>query len=286
MAHETTQPNANFYPEAMERPIPLMDELRRIKSGYGDVPIDTSHERFNEPLVALADYGIAGQAYYSRPNAATGEPVPGVDPNQYLRRSVAETLAELNRLLQQPAVAEFFGGKVQFYVQDALRPVSLQRYLYEEVFPQLIRKQNPGISDDAMAERRQHLIAKPSEDPESPSPHATGGVFDGELRYTEDGPEHKVGDLVELGHVEGDTGERVHPDYFETHAPQTPQEELAQRNRRAFFAIMTGAAFGIETELQNNPTEWWHWGRGDQLSARVAGLPYAIYSFAESPQVA
>jgi len=44
---------------------------------------------------------------------------------------------------------------------------------------------------------------------------------------------------------------------------------------------MTGAAFGIETGFQNNPTEWWHWGRGDQLSVRLAGQDTAVYSLAE-----
>lgn len=273
-----------FYPEALEDPIPLMDDARRIKVGYGDVPIDHNSELYNEPLVALSDFGIAGQSYYSKPNPATIEAVPGVDPKLYLRQSVATTLAKLNRMLQQPQVTEFFGGKVELYVEDALRPLSLQRRLYEEVFPALIRKQNPGISEEAVAARRSQLSAIPSTDADRPSPHATGGAFDLSLRYSEDGPTHKAGDMVEIGHTDADTSERVNPDYFEQHAPQTPQEELAQRNRRAFYAILTGAAFGIETGFQNNPTEWWHWGRGDQLSARLAGQSKAVYSLAEPPK--
>jgi len=207
--------------------------------------------------------------------ASRTELVLGVDPNQYVRRSVAETLRQLNDSLGQPGITEFFGAPVALYIQDALRPVSLQEHLYNEVFPALIRAQNPSISDDELVERRSHLIAKPSHDAKRPSPHATGGAVDLELRFT------KTGESVALGHVDGDTSERVDPDYFETHVPQTSQDELARRNRRAFYAIMTGAAFGMDTGLTNNPTEWWHWGRGDQLSARVSGQEPAYYSFVE-----
>jgi hypothetical protein len=44
---------------------------------------------------------------------------------------------------------------------------------------------------------------------------------------------------------------------------------------------MIGAAFGVDTGLVNNPTEWWHWGRGDQLSEKVRGDEVAYYSLAE-----
>jgi len=87
--------------------------------------------------------------------------------------------------------------------------------------------------------------------------------------------------MVEMGRTDGDTSKRANPDYYEMHSPHTPQEVLALRNRRAFYAIMTGAAFAIDTGFQNNPTEWWHWGRGDQLSARMAGQVTAVYSLAE-----
>jgi len=278
---EAINSSVNFYPEALAQPIPIMDEARQNKIGYGDVPIDQANELYNEPVVALANLGISGQSYYSQPNAATVEPVPGVDPNQYLRRSVAVTLSELNKLLQRSEIVAFFGGRVEIYIEDALRPLSLQQHLYDDVFPALIRKQSPGISDEDLVERRSQLIAKPSNDASRPSPHATGGAFDLSLRYTEGGGGHAYGDMVEMGRTDGDTSERANPDYYEMHSPRTPQEALAFRNRRAFYAIMTGAAFGIETGFRNNPTEWWHWGRGDQLSARMAGQVTAVYSLAE-----
>jgi D-alanyl-D-alanine dipeptidase len=279
MSETVHSPEYKFSAEAMNAPIPDMTELRRIKTGYYDVPIDTSNELFNEPVVSLSRVGVAGRSYYSKPNPATGEAVPGVDPEQYLRASVAEKVKLINDLLKQPAVTAFFGRPVGLYVMDALRPITLQHKLYNEVLPRLIRQQYPGISDDDMAARRDTLIAKPSDDPMQPPPHTTGGVLDVELRYldergavTEDRPEYGID--------HNDKSERTFPDYYELHAPSNDSERLAQRNRRAFYSIMTGSAFGIETGFVNNPTEWWHWGTGDQLSARVSGKESAVYSFA------
>lgn len=279
-----TQPetsSANFYPEALKAPVPNMDEARQNKVGYQSVPIDLANKLFDEPLIKLSELGIAGQSYYSHPNAATGDAVEGVEPDQHLRASVAQTLAMLNDLLRHPSIGEFFGGAVELYVEEALRPISLQEHLYDTVFPELIRKQNPSMSEDEVAERRDQLSAQPSHDPTRPSPHATGGAFDIKLRYTEDGEQYKAGDDIEMGHQDADTSARVNPDYYETHVPNSERELMGQANRRAFYAIMTGAAFGTETGFVNNPTEWWHWGRGDQLSARVAGEAMAAYSFAE-----
>lgn len=261
-------------------PVPLMEELRQRKQGYNSLPIDTAHPLYGEPVVELSDYGIAGQAYYSRPNAATGVAVDGVDPELYLRKSVAETLAKINASLANPAITEFFGSEIELWVEDALRPVALQKRLYEEVFPKLIHGQNYGISEQAMQKRRGQLIALPSYDPRRPSPHATGGAVDLSLRYKQASLGYVAGVTVELGHTDGDTSERANPDYYEQHQPQTETAQVAQRNRRALYAIMTGAALGFETALINNPTEWWHWGRGDQLSAQVEGQASAYYSFA------
>ena len=272
-------PERKFNLQALEAPIPPMVDLRRIKIGYYDVPIDTTHELFNEPLVSLSEMGVAGQSYYSKPNPSTGEALPGVDPEQYLRASVAEKVKQLNDLLKQPAVTEFFGRPVGLYVMDALRPITLQHKLYDEVLPNLIRQQYPDITDDDLAARRNTLIAKPSDDPTRPSPHSTGGVLDLELRYLDEN-----GDIteerIEYGIDHNDKSERTFPDFYELNEPANDTERLAQQYRRAFYNIMTGSAFGFETGFVNNPTEWWHWGIGDQLSARVSGKDSAMYSIA------
>jgi D-alanyl-D-alanine dipeptidase len=277
---ETLQlPERKFDIEALKAPVPDMTELRRIKVGYYDVPIDTTDALFDEPLVSLSEMGIAGRAYYSEPNESTGEAIPGVDPEQYLRVSVAQKVKFINDHLRQPAVTEFFGRPVGLYVRDALRPITLQHRLYHEVMPNLIREQYPGISDNDMGARRDTLIAKPSDDPTRPSPHSTGGVLDLELRYLDENG-NMTEERIEYGNDHKDKSERTFPDYYELHEPGNDKERLALRNRRAFYSIMTGSAFGIETGFVNNPTEWWHWGIGDQLSARVSGKGRAIYSIA------
>src|ERR1019366_4223058 len=130
-------------------------------------------------------------------------------------------------------------------------------------------------------ERRKDMIAIPSTDPNRPSPHATGGALDIGLRFKQSTPMFVEGSYVPMGHVDGDTSERINPDFFEQNAPENEVDRLAQRNRRAYYAIMIGSAFGIDTGFVNNPTEWWHWGKGDQLSAKVSDES-AYYSFANS----
>lgn len=267
--------------EALLLPVPNMDKLRELKKGYNELPIDNSHPKFNEPLVDIADYGLAGQAYYSRPNAATDQPVPGVPKNMYLRQSVAQTLATINTSLRNPIFTDFFGGEVELYVEDALRPVSLQTRLHDELIPALLRDNHPEMSDEDIAERIKDLIAVPSSDPNKPSPHATGGALDIILRYKQGTTGYVEGSQVPMGHSDADTSDRILPDYYELHDPQTDEDKQAQRNRRAYYAIMSGQAFGTDTGLVCNPTEWWHWGSGDQLAAKVRGDSEAYYSLAE-----
>lgn len=268
---------------ALLQPVPDMDELRERKKGYNKLPIDTTHSKFSEPIVGIADYGIAGQGYYSRLNATTGVAVPGAPSNLYLRKSIVEKLAKINTTLQNPVFSQFFGGKVELYVEDALRPVSLQIRLHDELIPALLRKNHPEMSDSEISERVKDIIAIPSSDPTKPSSHATGGALDIILRYKHLSPAYADGSNVPVGHFDGETSARINPDYFEQHTQQTDEKRQARRNRRAYYAIMTGAAFGVDTGLVNNPTEWWHWGIGDQLSAKVHGDSAAYYSLADSP---
>lgn len=267
--------------EALLQPVPNLDGLRERKKGYSELPIDTTHLKFNEPLVDIADYGLAGQAYYSRPNAATDQPVPGLSTNMYLRQSLAETLAKINTSLRNPIFTDFFGGEVELYVEDALRSVSLQTRLHDELIPALLRDNHPDMSDEEVGERIKDLIAVPSADPKKPSPHATGGALDIILRYKQDTMGYVEGSQVPMGHSDADISERILPDYFELHEPQSDEDERTQRNRRAYYAIMSGQAFGVDSGLVCNPTEWWHWGRGDQLSAKASGKEAAYYSLAE-----
>ncbi|MFY9228274.1 MAG: hypothetical protein WAO28_03030 [Candidatus Microsaccharimonas sp.] len=277
------------YAEAVfgfDQPVPDMTDALAAREGYRTkITIDTTHEKYNEPLVRLKDLDIPSQSYYSRPNEATGEPLPEVESDVWLRRSVALKIHELNQHLRDPSITEFFGGEVELYVEEGLRSVSTQKVLFYEAMPRLVREQHPEYSDEEVEKRVKQLAAEPTTDPNSPAPHATGGVFDIVLRYKqhphEDGTRPFVdGVAVPMDHFDGQTGPKTHIDYFERNEPKTADEKLAQRNRRAFYRIMTGEAFGIETGFTVTPTELWHWGIGDQLSAAVSGKP-AYYGIAE-----
>lgn len=271
--------------EALLRPVPDMSALRQRKQGYGDVLIDTASSLFAEPIVDIAQYGIAGQAYYSRPNTVTDTGLPEVPKALFLRESVAKTLAALNTALAQSAMTQFFGTRVELYVEDALRPVWLQARLHDELIPRLLRKQYPRITNAQLSARRNDIIAAPSVDPKRPSPHATGGAFDITIRHKQKSPLFVANSAIVMGHQDGEASERINPDYFEYTAPITQRDKQAQRHRRAFYAIMTGAAFNAPTGFTNNPTEWWHWDRGDQLWAKLNGKDAAYYSFASDQDV-
>lgn len=262
---------------ALSEPVPNLSIARSKKEYYRDYPIDNDTGLYNEKLVSVGDYGLAGQNYYSRLNVATGQAIIDIPKELFLRKSLAEKLADLNQRLNGKTVVDFFGGPVELYIEDAYRPYSLQKHLYEKVFPELIRQQNPAISDENLEARLNELIALPSNDAQHPSPHSTGGAVDIVLRYKQDTPDYVKGAEVPVGHVDGDTSKRVYPDYFELLKPQSDHDKLAQRNRRAFYAVMTGKAYGIDTGLQVNPTEWWHWSWGDQMWAKLRDEPSAFY---------
>ncbi len=259
-------------------PIPAMDTLRkRKKLGYESILITRSTAHYSEPLVEARDFGIAGQNYYSRPNATVAEALPGVPRFPMIRESVGETLSRINELLCSKAIALFFGGEVELYIEDGLRSTELQRRLFDIEVPQLLRRNEPSLSDDEIDRRKRDIIAAPSTDPNSPSPHSTGGAVDVVLRYRQESPLYVPDTNVWLGHRDGDTSLTIEPDYYENHPLETSEDELAQRNRRAFFAIMTGRAFATQTGLAVNPTEIWHWSKGDQLWALVTDAPNAYY---------
>lgn len=266
--------------DLLQSPVPDLSALRERKKGYGDVPIDTTSPLFAEPLVDISTYNIAGQAYYSRPNATTKVAVTEVPKTLLLRESIAKDLARINSWLKRPEITDFFQGNIELYVEDALRPIALQTQLHDVVIPRLLREQHPELTDEEVMRRVSDIIAIPSSDPKHPSPHTTGGAFDITLRYQQADLSFVPNSAIEMGHRDGEVGERINPDYFEYTKIVTEVDARARRNRRAFYAIMTGAAFNAPTGFMNNPTEWWHWGRGDQLSARIDGRNVAYYSSA------
>ena len=249
------------------KPIPNQNLLRQQKAstGYRHLPINSRHEKYNETIVSLRDYGVAGQSYYSRPNATTTDSVPGVSPETYTRKSVAEALQRINKVLSDPTIAALFGGAVELYVEEGLRSTDVQGQLYYTFIPDLITAQSPSLSGEEVASIRDQMIARPSNDG-SPSPHATGGAVDVRLRYKPEGewtPDYIPGSFIDMGHEDGEVSERTHPEYFETHSNA---QEQPSNNRRVLYNLMTQiGGFSV------NPSEWWHYDLGNQLHAMCSG---------------
>lgn len=262
----------------LQRPIPDMTD-RRARKDYRTYALDDQGARNQEPLVDIAEYGIAGQSYYSRKNVATQKPLKEVNEIVYLRRSVVEKLAAINyELLKSDKVAKLVGGRVELYVDEGLRSRDLQKKLYETVFPRLILQRNPGLPMADVLKLRDSVIAKPiDENTTSPPPHATGAAIDLKFRYLQAEQGFVAKGFVDLGHVRGDLGSATWPDYFEL-LPKVSREHLAaQRHRRVFYWVMRGALNGDDLGFEVNPNEWWHWSYGDQLWAELRNAPCAFF---------
>lgn len=264
------------------QPIPDYTADRKAKSGYRDHPILTIGKHDDEPLVDIAEYGIAGQSYYSRPNNLTDDPIPGIEPALYVRRSIAEKLAAINYELQNSEVIEkLFGRKVELYINEGYRAPELQKKLYEEVFPYILGQQHPDWTEKQILARRDELSAKPSAEA-GPSPHATGAAVDLNFRYADENLGYVAGTEINFGldiaRVEGASA----PDYFEHLAKLSDEQKEARKNRRIFYWTMRGALNGDDSGFVVNPTEWWHWSYGDQMWAKLTKAPEAFYGLAKS----
>lgn len=265
------------------RPVPDQTAARGSKVNFRQYPLKAGGAHADEPLVDIGLHGIAGQSYYSRHNAATGQPIPGVDSAVLVRRSIAERLAQINFTLQQSTeVEELLGGKVELYVNEGYRDFKVQKQLYEETFPELIRKQHPKVSEKEVLMLRDRLIAEPPR-PDSPSPHATGAAVDVRLRYVQPEPGYVPETDVLLAGRRADTNESVYPDYYEHQTKLTKKGQTLRRNRRIFYWVMRGALIDDDSGFIVNPNEWWHWSYGDQLWAQLTNAPEAFFAIAPKP---
>lgn len=247
------------------------------RKGYASIPIDPS----SEPLVSIFDYNIPGQSYYSRRNGVTGDPVPGVKPDVYVRQSIAEKLAQLNELLHLPEITEFFGGEVELFVDEGYRDPNIQIMLHDELIPrtimnQLAEKQGVDLATadeqtiarltEEMIPMRNKKIGKTSPRGQgNPGPHQTGSAVDVKIRY-------KQSTSALVPRVDMWFGKKPtsliavnDPDHFEHTIPTNREEIVAQQNLRAWHALLTAVG------LTQNPTEFWHAGAGDQLSLTLDG---------------
>ena len=141
---------------------------------------------------------------------------------------------------------------------DALRPLSVQRAIYEQFKARFLREK-PGISEEELTALLDDFVAKPVKRLERPAPHTTGGAVD--LTLCKDGLPLDMGtgfdDLTDLART--DALEHACPAGF----------EQARDNRRLLYNLMTSVGF------VNYRCEWWHYAYGErQWAVRTGKSPF------------
>lgn len=158
----------------------------------------------------------------------------------YVRKTVYELLLKAQDNLPE-------GYRLRIW--DAWRPLLLQKELYEVYRQDLINTFNLSLlsseEQDAFISK---YIAIPSENPDSPPAHTTGGAMD--LTLTD---EH--GNELDMGTDFDDFSEKAATDYFEK---EVYNGSTVQKNRRILKEAMTKAGF------TNLPSEWWHYDYGNR----------------------
>lgn len=197
-------------------------------------PVDCGEE-----LVDLAQ--VAPEITYGAVYYHAGR--PGALDRCFMRREAALRLKQ--------AAAGLPEG-YSLMVFDALRPLSVQRDLYEEIKGDLERA-NPHLKGEELLELVDQFVAYPRTDPKRPAPHTTGGAVD--LTLCRDGVP------VDMGTGFDDPSPRAWTRYLEEHE-ENPE---ARNHRRMLYAAMTGAGF------VSYSCEWWHYAYGERLWAMTNG---------------
>jgi D-alanyl-D-alanine dipeptidase len=214
-------------------------------TGWKELPIEPSHE----PLVALGTgtYGSIGvhPTYYN-------DDIEGALPELYVRRGVADRL-----LVAQQSLPSGF----QLVVVDGFRSLTIQKALYERMYGGLAR-------DTTRTRPIEAYVSLPSDDPDRPSPHMTGGAVDVRICYGQQ--------ELHWGSLHDEMTEVSHLAYYEDSSHlRTDKDRLARDNRRMLFFVMK------ESGMQPYAPEWWHFNAPQsQMGAVTAGLSTASYGLA------
>ncbi|QWF71538.1 M15 family metallopeptidase [Methylomonas paludis] len=183
--------------------------------------------------------------------------IPGSLAECYVRDSVARRLAR---------AAQQLPNDLRLYVFDGWRPVTVQRYLFDQYQAELHAKHPDWPAAELLAQT-QIFVSFPNTEPSCPSPHLTGGAVDLTLIDTE-------GRLLDMGSAFDEFSFRSHTDYF-SRLPKLSRQEHLQRDNRQLLLDVLGAQ-----GLSNYPEEWWHFDYGNQFWASRCGQ-VAVYGVVE-----
>lgn len=177
----------------------------------------------------------------------------------YVRREAALMLERVLKSLP---------GSYSLWIYDTLRPVEVQRSLYDMYYRQLAQD-HPRASEAELAELIDDFVAYPRIDYARPTPHSTGGAID--LTLCKDGK------LLSMGTEFDDLTAKAGTRYYERLTDLSEEEYVIRNNRRILYHAMSEAGF------INYRNEWWHYAYGDRAWGHAVGRT-PIYSYIEAPK--
>jgi len=231
------------------RPIP---EFKKFSwKGVWKQKIKESGEKL-VPLSLVPENILVRPQYYL-------QNIKGALPECYTRNG------NLNRLVN---VAKKLPSGYKLLIFDAWRSEAVQLDIYDKYCKKL-KKKMPEKEESKLKELTEVFVALPSNDPQTPSPHITGGSID--LTIVDD-----RGRMLDMGTGFDEMNKKTYTLYYEkllvNGKKLSTREEKILNNRRLLYNIMSSEGF------TNYPNEWWHFDYGNQVWAfmRNNGNP-AIY---------
>ncbi len=223
---------------------------------FKPIPPEPDYDWENIPSPAECGEGLLDPTTLSSQIAYRGsyrlQGLPGALERPLLRETVARKLAQAADILPKDWSLLLF---------DALRPLSVQRALYDQ-FRAAVVRQRPELSPRELDEVLDEFVAIPVKRLDRPSPHATGGAVDLTLC--------RGGIPLDMGTGFDDFTALAHTRALEGSCPAGL--ETARDNRRILYHLMASVG------LVNYASEWWHFAYGErQWAARTGHTP--IYGF-------
>ena len=231
----------------IEKPIPQRD--LPDTAGVTIVPVE-------EPLICISE--IYREVMEFQPKYWE-RGIPGALERVYVRKTVADMLLAAVRLLPD-------GCKLKIF--DAWRPAAVQKALFGEYYSVLQQTfQSEKKSEAELKKMTSQFVSYPSEDPDCPFVHSTGGAVDLTIVDAQ-------GKELNMGTGFDDFTDAAHTAYFES-ADNTEVRD----NRRLLHHVMTAAGF------TNYPGEWWHYDYGDRFWAAMTQRDSIYRGIYEMPEI-
>ena len=257
--------------------IPIINR-EQFAGSHQHIPIDQHDPKFQEPMVNLADYGIAFESYHAKTdgnNPPYYHAIDGSHHEGWLRRSVTERIVRANALL--------LPFNVEILVLDAYRSMDCQRGLWH-FFYQRGQQLQPEGNDHDWTQYALGYVRDPRHfdrlNASTFPAHATGAAIDATLIKKEDGQQLDMGSRFE------EIIDVSYTDYFERclNKKLISADDHRLQNRRLMHWALSSAGF------LNDPILFWHYDWGNQPYVKLQKALFnnppqaAWYGYIDSPQ--